>query len=781
MLKSVTRTMSRRIGWLTFWLGVGSVVLGMIGFARLDAGALSSAGGFSDLLYQALRILRLGVPDAQGDPFLETGRWVGVLFLFSALVAFLVPRLEFSWRRLLCRLARGHTLIVGSGEQAQAFMRDYATRTRVLMTDEPDLDAHDFERPPNSRLPLYLSGKPVLESTLEAMSAPDAERVIIAAGSDALNLEISHKLIGLADGRARRQPLVIITHLEELNLVDGLSETLQGRDSIRLRPVSLPHLASRTLLSTHPFLLQGWYGSVADPHWLFAGFDAYAQALLVLGLRMRPPVQGAGLRVTVMVEDPAQARRQLLQSHPGAGDLFDSVRFVTAGIDGWPLPTVPGADAQARWSPTEQQTAIMVFAARDIDAFKVAQRLRVRSRIALDWQVPMFVRLDNARHWLAAIKPLSPAARADEVIEPFGSQSALCTSQCLGDWQEAQAERLHEGYVARFGAQSRRSALAEPGTRPWAALTEQLREANRRAIENFPVKLAALGYHVAPGAPVLSVAPRLDEPQKAFVARFEHASWSADKRLAGWSFDAVRNDRRQLHDCLTDFDALGEEQKKDIVQFETIVEQLVRDGTDGDGQCPALPQWRLGLVIGHELTPASAAAIAQALPARLVGAGGPAGASSVAGPSHLAIWVAVPRAPDLRVLAALLPALDAQVRANPGGGHLVVFRDRGAVGAEAGGGLDMVRRREADRSCDELVSGLSGLARSVDLPRGPQRPVPAEPGAALAWLAGQCDEVWIADDAADSPVQDIAVPGWRWPRVPRTCRVRTLSPTVGAR
>jgi hypothetical protein len=350
-------------------------------------------------------------------------------------------------------------------------------------------------------------------------------------------------------------------------------------------------MACRALTASHPFVLTGWYGPVRQPHWLFLGFDRYAEALLVYGLKMRPPLSGAGLRITIVSENAQSTLNTLLDSYPAARELLDQVDVrsdVTEALD-------PGAyESCDRIGNTLQQTAIFVFAPNDSEAYTTAREVRLRTQTQNLWRVPVFMRLDNAKRFSPGIKSLKHLSRGDEVIEAFGETDELSQAQLFIDWQEDYAQKIHEDYRKLYSGTDHRSRQAFDPKTGWHQLTEQTRETNRRAVEHFVLNLVQNGYQYLGGKPVLERTPQFTEEQWADIARREHMSWTADKHLNGWRYNPTRNDRRQHHDCLRPFESLGEEVRKDLSQFSVIARQMER----ADAAITLLPEFRFGIILG---------------------------------------------------------------------------------------------------------------------------------------------------------------------------------------
>lgn len=587
MTVNVTDTMRRRLGWLTFWLAVISLALGIIGYARTGApDGPDSATSYADLVYQSIRILRLGVADTRGDLFLEAGRWLGVLFLFSVIVTFLIPRLEYLWRRMRIRLCRQHLVVIGSGQRAMAHLADLGKRERIVWSDKQELDPVGIVQDQALRCqpPRYIAGDIESRRHLRSLAVHRARRMIIAAGDDTLNLNIAWQALELLNGQARQEPLIILAHIENFRLTDQLIEALPNSQSAIIRPFSLPVISSRSLAARHPFILAGWYGRVVRPHWLFIGFDRFAEALLVYGITMRPPDRSGGLRISVIAPDPEKQHFNLVRAYPHAAALLEHVQFLPADTDIETMadPAVTGVTGQL--DAVLRQTAIFVFEETDSRAYLKARQVRQQTQAADTWRVPVFVRMANARRYQSGLRPMQSTIRGDEVIEPFGQANTISESHEFLDWQELLAQKVHSNYRELYGQATQRSRSAFNPDTDWHHVTEQVRESNRRAVNHFVVNLVLSGYAYLGGVPRLPGLPVLSDADRLRIARREHASWSADKMINGWRYNADRDDRRMRHNCLVPFEQLGDEVRKDLNQFDAIARLFDQSSADSSKQ-----------------------------------------------------------------------------------------------------------------------------------------------------------------------------------------------------
>ena len=132
---------------------------------------------------------------------------------------------------------------------------------------------------------------------------------------------------------------------------------------------------------------------------------------------------------------------------------------------------------------------------------------------------------------------------------------------------ERLAQAIHENYLATFA----------PGGPAWAELPEDLREANRAQARKIVSKLASIGARVEAGPPAAPFAFTADELEVLAIA--EHRRWMAQRRHAGWSYAAVRDDRRRRHPMITKWEKLSDlEREKDRDAVRHIPDVLARVG-----------------------------------------------------------------------------------------------------------------------------------------------------------------------------------------------------------
>ena len=565
----LAKSMSR----LTVALALLAIVSGLIGFYRIDANgsdavnATSTIGRFFDVAYLSLGMLSVGVKNTYGEPFLSVGRWFGVLFVFAAVLRFLIPQAASAWVRQRVSRLDGHSVVVGLGAKGAALMLDLARLAPVVGVDQASRDRKSLGIA-GKLSPVYLIKADAQQrDQLSHLGLRRARRVIVCTGSDTLNHAIAAKVLNMVrDDRARPQALDLIVHFHDHELSKTLLGGLTGSSNVQLRTLSLPVLAARYVLSRHRWLLGADRLPGLRPRWVYLGWDEYAESLLHCALELgNGTAQGAPV-ITVFVEHPEKIHARLRQLYPAASALLQHVELKTRGSLG-----LPDDDAIRATEMPVRTSAVFLFDGNDSDAFTAAQRARAAGDRLGCWQAPLFLRLDEPDSFSAGLQPLDSVKRLATTIEAFGGLRQTCANTALRDWQEHLAQRLHQTYRAGI-ATSDSSIRHSAADADWYQVSEEFRDANRRVVDHLPVKLAALGYVICGELPLPRRPLQLGTGQLDLTLRMEHASWCAEKYFDGWTYAPVRDDRRRHHDGLVAFDALSRSMRQNIDPINQLLE-----------------------------------------------------------------------------------------------------------------------------------------------------------------------------------------------------------------
>jgi hypothetical protein len=581
-------TKSTRLARRFFLLvAILTVLLGMVGYWRAPLtghqDGLNAAPGFwrlFDYLYMSLQLLVLSGRDVRGEPVLLVARWFGVLFAFGVIVRLLTPRIGEWLVRLWIRwFLSGHTVVIGLSTKGRLFLLDAARDHRtsgVVAIDLRSIDDDETLRDPamsdaewkQLRKHLYLiRGDAGERDSLSQLNLRHAARVYVATQNDALNVELARKIaLHIGAHRPEDKPLTVYVHIGQAPITDDLLANLKPPPAVIVRPFSLPSIAARTVLARWPLAIAAREQGARCMGLAFIGFDEYAAAVLVHALRLGALGGQGRPRITIFTDAAAAVRERLDKNYPALGELAEhlDIREHDPTID---LTEAELADVEGRDGPTPV-TAIFVVAAADAEAFLLARRVRRITERAGRWRAPLFVRLQRTEPY-GRLPTLAECKVLADVIEPFGELKSLCGEAALRDWHERLAQELHADY-RKARPNEAAPDRSSPADRPWDELSEEFREANRRAIDHFPLKLATAGWIARDEMPLLGGPLALDDAAVDALARLEHQSWTNEKLLAGWRPHAERDDRRRFHDYLVDYEQLGSVQQRDISQSRSI-------------------------------------------------------------------------------------------------------------------------------------------------------------------------------------------------------------------
>ena len=177
----------------------------------------------------------------------------------------------------------------------------------------------------------------------------------------------------------------------------------------------------------------------------------------------------------------------------------------------------------------------------------------------------------------------------------FGDYSAIASQARFAETGRFRLPRsIHERYCeARMGEGE--LLVDNPSLKPWHAIDEDLRQSNRERADHVFYVLGRLGYVVEEARNDRPSPVSFDKDALEQLARLEHMRWTAERRLAWWSFGAIRDNALRRHPLLVPYEALEEDEKeKDRQTVRDIPEVLRRAGLaaksgDQGGVPPPLP------------------------------------------------------------------------------------------------------------------------------------------------------------------------------------------------
>jgi hypothetical protein len=159
--------------------------------------------------------------------------------------------------------------------------------------------------------------------------------------------------------------------------------------------------------------------------------------------------------------------------------------------------------------------------------------------------------------------------------------SKVCSQEVIvGGALDKMAMEVHEAYL-----ESRRNKSdfgKRPGDVLWKKLPQEYRDSNRKVADHIGVKIRGLGYLIVPeydGTPETDpyTTVSLSKEEIEVLAQLEHVRWMAERSLAGWKYDPVRNDKVKRSTDLVDWKDLDEGTKnydrKSIINIPNVLQK----------------------------------------------------------------------------------------------------------------------------------------------------------------------------------------------------------------
>jgi RyR domain len=148
------------------------------------------------------------------------------------------------------------------------------------------------------------------------------------------------------------------------------------------------------------------------------------------------------------------------------------------------------------------------------------------------------------------------------VIRFFGDLSCIASIERFQEEGRYGLPRsIHQRYCES------RTAAGELATdnsslQSWDQIDEDLRQANQEQADHIMYKLSLLGYGLesdpqAKGPPIV-----FSEEEFESLAKLEHLRWSADRKLAGWTYGKIRDNELRRHPMLVPYEELPEPEKE---------------------------------------------------------------------------------------------------------------------------------------------------------------------------------------------------------------------------
>lgn len=527
-----------------------ATVLGFFGFWAAESFKATAVAAAS------LQTLQLFVLNVSPEKLTNWAVWVAAFVApFATLGAGITAFRRGIVRRWhIWQLGRqpAHDLFLGGGDTAAAIaaqrMKARVGRAQPLIVGLDLAGESALERTLRAaRHEGYvLEGDALVQSALSAANAAAATHVWITSGDDHRNVVIAKQVLLAQRNTGRRSPRPqVLINLVDPHLIRAhkavFGDLLEGSN---VEFFSMPRLAARALLTSHPPAIRG---DGAEVHIAIVGASRLAAALVVHAAQH-----------CVFHEQPANCVRITLIG-AGAVALRDSLYRQVPVLD----PSVPKTPAlepllpvarlvahecdEAELTPSAWETlqagapfsVIYVCTERDLRSVIAAARLAtLRDAVRVgDQASAAFIITCLQQPGIDSV--LSPASG----VPPAGSYTFNIHRKCIqphdaypGAAADARAELVHDAYLGSSEAELTPGQL-ERAHQEWAKLSEEFRWSSRLSADHIDIKLQLLGIprHCSADERATRAAAALREPRNLeAMMRLEHRRFVTERLLDGW-------------------------------------------------------------------------------------------------------------------------------------------------------------------------------------------------------------------------------------------------------
>ncbi|MCU0458127.1 MAG: SpoIIE family protein phosphatase [Bacteroidales bacterium] len=183
---------------------------------------------------------------------------------------------------------------------------------------------------------------------------------------------------------------------------------------------------------------------------------------------------------------------------------------------------------------------------------------------------------DGKRQFFLTLNFLVPASLKEAGIEIVREEEAEIVSISTAG---KIARAIHAGYLREVARQgSPVSGLKGKNLSEFDDLPEEIKESNLSNAVHIPVRLLSVGYRIRPVRKGYRArALHFSDAEVETMARVEHLRWSWEKRLNGWTYGSVKDERTKRHPSLVPYEELTEDEKEKDRGLVRLVPAILQD------------------------------------------------------------------------------------------------------------------------------------------------------------------------------------------------------------
>jgi TrkA-N domain/RyR domain len=462
-------------------------------------------------------------------------------------------------RVAFARQSSNHTIVCGLGETGRNVVDNLRSAGERVVAIDLDGDQPNARSCEHAGVPV-IKGDATVATTLALAGLSRARALVATTGNDTINFEIALRASHARElAKATANKLAIHPEIRADWFLNGIvhhQRATLGSPSVEMRPFNQYENAARLLYRSSAFARRRDSFAATAPHIIMIGLDRMGREILAHGIRIALAVPGALPRITIVDTRGEAAAAPFFAIHRGVRDVAD-INVIETAL---------GDDA-AGWNQLnavlekEDITAVIVALPDDDSSLAVALRIR---RYLDEYQhltTPVLARLRERQklgEFTANLERVGPLRHR---FIPFGDLAYLTSATLLFEQRLDSVARAHHDIYRDLVRRGRDGAAhGSPehtvADLPWERLPEIYKQSNRNFADHVPVKLRAAGLRMR-----AAKAPRpipLSDDEVERLAMIEHWRWTVERRMAGWTQGAERDEIRRRHPALVPWEALPE-------------------------------------------------------------------------------------------------------------------------------------------------------------------------------------------------------------------------------
>ena len=538
-----------------FIVGIGSVILGTIGFQKyFESAHLDS--NFGTNLYASIGLLQMktGNINASFLPIeLEIARWSAPVVTMYTVVRGLWILFRKQLDVLHLRIfMRNHVVICGLGQIGLQLAKNFRNQGLEVVIIEKS-DNNPFIPGCNEIGAIVLIGDAEDISTLYRAGIKRARHVIAISGNDSTNAKIAtnaRSLVRKPDSRDDSEILRCTIHIKDLRLWNVLCRqelSVHKPSGFRLEIFNLYDEAAFQLLAAYPLIDCSDDDCSTSPHILIVGMGDMGERLsLHISRQWSETYQITGKKLHISVIDPdAKYKVESLCRQ------FSLIKKVCKW-DPYPIDT--------RWPNYNPEglnyasLSLVFICIGDEGAGTSAALAMLEQHPNPDMKIVVRVNEDNGLEMM--LNEVGQTGELPQNLHFFEVLESTCRPELLYDrLQEMIARSVHKDYCQN---------LLEVGgsfktgfkTVFWDDLSEEEKQSNREQANHILTKLKAIQCDIIPWVDYKADKFTFKINEIEILAKMEHERWYQQKKDQGWSHGLVRDDAKKIHPDLLVWDDL---------------------------------------------------------------------------------------------------------------------------------------------------------------------------------------------------------------------------------